>query len=141
MAREILCPICGATHNLAEEQLGKRVRCKKCEHAFTPGSEPRRRHYDDDEDDDFREAPRGRGRNHKRRDRDEEEDDRPRKTRALEEQARPRTEPEPGMPWSSFVILGLIVGVLLLCCGGAGLFYALLPKGAAPNKPVAPARR
>ena len=43
MPQEVLCPICGTTYNLADSQLGRKVRCKKCEHSFTAGgpSEPR----------------------------------------------------------------------------------------------------
>ncbi len=139
MPREILCPICGASYHLADEQLGKRLRCKKCEHAFTPSDPSLRRAVEEEDEDGI--PDRRRDRRRRRGHRDEEDEDRPRKTRTLEEQARPRSEPEPGLPWSSFVILGVIVGVLLLCCGGAGLFYALLPsRGAAPNRPHAPGR-
>jgi predicted Zn finger-like uncharacterized protein len=35
MAIQIVCPNCQTTYNLAEEQSGKRVRCKKCETIFT----------------------------------------------------------------------------------------------------------
>jgi predicted Zn finger-like uncharacterized protein len=137
MPQEVLCPICGAAYHLAEEQLGKRVRCKKCEHPFTAGGEPRPRRADDDEDAVIQDRPRRRGRT--RRDRDDE-DERPKKTRPLEEQARPRGERAPGVPVSSFVILGVIVGVVLLCCGGGALFYALLPQNRAP-RPNIPGRR
>src|SRR5262245_58687660 len=97
MPKEILCPICGAAYNLAEEQLGKKVRCRKCEHAFTAGGEQRRREDDDDEDDD-RESRRRRSKVKKGRARDEEEyEERPKKTKSLEEQAKPAGQRDPGL--------------------------------------------
>ena len=50
MPKEILCPICGASYNLAEAQLGRKVRCEKCEHTFTAGGEQHNR-ADEQEDD------------------------------------------------------------------------------------------
>ena len=146
MAKQVLCPICGASYNLADEQLGKRVRCKKCEHPFTAGSKPKRRH-DDSDDDGIQDAPRskGRPRSNARRDRDRDDDDRrPRKTRSVEEQTKPRGESEPGLPVSSFVIMGVVVGILFLCCGGAGLLWLIWPsppRQNVPNGPNQPARR
>jgi predicted Zn finger-like uncharacterized protein len=35
MAVEALCPTCGAVFNLSDDYVGKKVRCKKCEHIFT----------------------------------------------------------------------------------------------------------
>jgi predicted Zn finger-like uncharacterized protein len=148
MAQEVLCPICGATYNLADEQMGKKVRCKKCEHAFTAGGDKKRREDDDydDDDDGIQDAPRGRvkaksrGRTDRGRDRDDD-DDRPRKTRSVEEQAKPRGEREPGLPVSSFVIMGVVVGVLFLCCGGAGLIWWVWPsprQNAPNNQPNRP---
>jgi predicted Zn finger-like uncharacterized protein len=144
MAQEVLCPICGATYNLADEQMGKKVRCKKCEHAFTAGGEKRRREDDeyDDDDDGIQNSPRARvkaksrARNDRGRDRDDE-DGRPRKTRSVEEQAKPRGEREPGLPISSFVIMGVVVGILFLCCGGAGFVWWVWPSSRqnAPNNP------
>jgi predicted Zn finger-like uncharacterized protein len=132
MAKEILCPICGATYNLAEEQLGKKVRCKKCEHAFTAGGEPRRRAEDDD-DDRIRTEPGGRSRSRARRDRDR--DDRPRRTRSVEEQAKPRSEQEPGLPLTSIILTCVALGVLVLCCGGGAGVYFLMRSSPdqAPN--------
>ena len=49
MAVEALCPTCGAVFNLKEDFLGKKVRCKKCEHIFTVGGESRARERDDSE--------------------------------------------------------------------------------------------
>jgi predicted Zn finger-like uncharacterized protein len=129
MAKEVLCPICGASYNLADEQLGKKVRCKKCEHAFTAGGEPTRRRDDDDDDDDDRiRDRRGKSRAKKGRDREDEEEAKPKKTKTVEEQAKPRGQEEPGLPVSSFVIMGVVVGVLVLCCGGGGLMYWIWPS-------------
>ena len=131
MAKEVLCPICGATYNLAEAQLGKKVRCKKCEHAFTAGGEPTRRREDDDDDEDDDDRirdRRGKSRAKKGRDRDDEEEAKPKKTKTVEEQAKPRGQEEPGLPVSSFVIMGIVVGVLVLCCGGGGLMYWIWPS-------------
>jgi predicted Zn finger-like uncharacterized protein len=120
MPKEVLCPICGAAYNLADEQIGKKVRCKKCEHAFTAGDKPKRRDdEDDDEDDDSR---RRKSKSKKGRDRDEEEE-KPKKTKSIEEQAKPKGQREPGLPVSSFVIMGIVVGFLVLCCGGGGLIW------------------
>jgi predicted Zn finger-like uncharacterized protein len=47
MAKEVLCPTCGAPYPLAEEQRGQKVRCKKCGHAFAVGGERRRREGDE----------------------------------------------------------------------------------------------
>jgi predicted Zn finger-like uncharacterized protein len=152
MAKEVLCPICGATYNLADEQLGKKVRCKKCEHPFTAGGEPKRREdddYDDEDDGGIQDAPRGRARaksgarSERGRDRGRDrDDDRPKKTKSLEEQAKPRGESQPGLPVSSFVIMGVVLGVLFLCCGGAGLVYWMWPRHNAPApKPAPPGRR
>jgi predicted Zn finger-like uncharacterized protein len=144
MAKEVLCPICGATYNLADEQLGKKVRCKKCEHAFTAGGEKKRRDNDyDDEDDDggIQDAPRGKtkskskARKDRGRDRDDDEDRRPKKTKSVEEQAKPRGERDPGLPVSSFVIMGVVLGILFLCCGGAGLIYWMWPQSKPANQP------
>ncbi|HZT82476.1 MAG TPA: zinc-ribbon domain-containing protein [Gemmataceae bacterium] len=140
MPKEVLCPICGASYNLADEQLGKKVRCKKCEHAFTAGGEPRRREDDDEEDDDgIQDAPRGKSKAKKGgRGRDEEYDDRPKKTKSVEEQAKPAGQRDPGLPVSSFVIMGIVVGVLVLCCGGGGLVYWAMPKNPPAGAPVRP---
>jgi predicted Zn finger-like uncharacterized protein len=130
MPQEVLCPICGAAYNLADEQIGKKVRCKKCEHAFTAGGAPKHRDRDDDDDEED-ERPRGKSKSKARRsrDRDEEEEERkPKKTKSLEEQAKPRGQREPGLPVSSFVIMGVVIGVLVLCCGGGGLFFWLVSR-------------
>ena len=37
MAIKIVCPNCQTTYNLAEEQAGKKVRCKQCEAVITVG--------------------------------------------------------------------------------------------------------
>lgn len=148
MAKQVLCPICGASYNLADEQLGKKVRCKKCEHPFTAGGEPKRHHHDDEDDDGIQDAPRSKARprsnTRRERDREREDDRRPRKTRSVEEQAKPRGESEPGLPVSSFVIMGVVVAVLFLCCGGAGLLWLIWPsppRQNVPNRPNQPARR
>ena len=121
MAKEVLCPICGATYNLADEQIGRKVRCKKCEHAFTAGGEAKRR-VDEDDDEDDRPRSRSRSKARKTRERDEA-DVKPKKTKPIEEQAKPRTPKEPGIPVSSFIILGVVLGVLFLCCGGGTLVW------------------
>jgi predicted Zn finger-like uncharacterized protein len=141
MAKEILCPICGATYNLADEQLGKKVRCKKCEHAFTAGGEPKRRRDDDEEDDDegVQDAPRGRSKAKKGRDRGDDYEDKPKKTKSLEEQAKPRGQEGPGFPVASVVITAVAVGVILLCCGGVGAVWwaarSVPPQQPQPGRP------
>jgi predicted Zn finger-like uncharacterized protein len=91
MAVEALCPTCGAVFSLRDEFVGKKVRCKKCEHVFTVAGEKVKERADDgavqagaappkrssrDEDDDertTRKSPARRGRE------DDEDDERPRK--------------------------------------------------------------
>jgi predicted Zn finger-like uncharacterized protein len=124
MPKEVLCPICGAAYNLADDQVGKKVRCKKCEHAFTAGGEPKRRDEDDEDEDD---KPRRKAKAKKGKDRDDEHD-RPKKTKSIEEQAKPRGQREPGMPVSSFVIMGVVVGILVLCCGGGTIAWLAWPS-------------
>jgi predicted Zn finger-like uncharacterized protein len=131
MAKEVLCPICGEAYNLADEQLGKKVRCRKCEHAFTAGGEQRRRLDEDDED----EVPRRKSRSRKGRASDDDYDDRPRKTKSLEEQAKPRGQDEPKLPVSSFVIAAVVLGVLFVGCAGLGLAWLVWPSPR-PNQPV-----
>jgi predicted Zn finger-like uncharacterized protein len=48
MAVEALCPTCGAVFNLSDDYVGKKVRCKKCEHAFTVGGDKGRKRDDDE---------------------------------------------------------------------------------------------
>jgi predicted Zn finger-like uncharacterized protein len=134
MAKEVLCPICGATYNLADEQIGKKVRCKKCEHPFTAGGE-RKRDERDDEDDDrgVQDRPRGRSKAKKSRD-DEEYARKPKKTKSIDEQAKPRSEQGPGSPVTAIVLTGVAVGVLVLCCGGGGVVWWVWPQQA--NNPV-----
>src|SRR5262245_57174114 len=114
MAKEVLCPICGAMYNLADEQMGKKVRCKKCEQAFTAGGEPKRRREDDEDEDDedegIQDRPRGKSRTRKGRD----DDDKPKKTKSIEEQAKPRGQEGSGLPVTSIIITCVAVGVLLL---------------------------
>ncbi len=127
MATEVLCPICGATYNIAETQLGRKLRCKKCEHAFVAGD--KRRGRDDDADDDrgaIRDSPSRRPAKAGRRDDDYDDDDRPRKkTPGLDKQAKRRGD-EPKFPVKAFVIAGAILGALLLVCGGGGLILSLM---------------
>jgi predicted Zn finger-like uncharacterized protein len=92
MAVEALCPTCGAVFSLKDEYVGRKVRCKKCEHVFTVAGEKVKERAEDgavqagaaappkrssrDEDDDertTRKSPARRGRE------DDEDDDRPRK--------------------------------------------------------------
>jgi predicted Zn finger-like uncharacterized protein len=136
MPKEVLCPICGAAYNLADEQIGKKVRCKKCEHAFTAGDKPKRR---DDDDDDEPRRSKSKAKKGRDRDRDEEEEEaKPRKTKSIEEQAKPKGQREPGLPVSSFVIMGIVVAVLVVCCGGGGLFWFL--ANSKPNVQPPPPR-
>ncbi len=115
MAKEILCPICGAAYNLGEDQLGKKVRCKKCEHPFTAGGkEHENKHDPDDEDDDRVTADSKGGKKGKK-----SKEDKPiPKTKSLEEQARKKTAPPPKTPLTSIVLGSIGVVVLLGCCGG-----------------------
>jgi predicted Zn finger-like uncharacterized protein len=96
MAVEALCPTCGAVFNLKDEYVGKKVRCKKCEHVFTVGGEtkpaardgqgvqskagtaPAKKSARDDDDDDrpSRKVKAGKG------SRDDDDDDRPRRSAA-----------------------------------------------------------
>ena len=102
MPQEILCPICGASYNLADAQLGRKVRCKKCEHTFRAGGDQSRDKDDDDED------------------------TRPRKAKSLSEQVKPRGAGRgdgSGLPVSSFVIMAIVAAVLLICGGGLGLYF------------------
>src|SRR5438874_8800858 len=39
MAKQIACPQCQAAYAIPEEQIGKRVKCKKCETVFTAGAQ------------------------------------------------------------------------------------------------------
>lgn len=133
MAKEILCPICGATYNLADDQIGKKVRCRKCEHPFVAGGRSKERSRDDDDDDAIQDRPRGRLAR-----RPVEDDDRPaKKTPKLEAQAKPRSD-EPQFPVKTFVIAGgILIGFVLLCGGGGVGLYLLWPQGdSRPNAPV-----
>jgi predicted Zn finger-like uncharacterized protein len=47
MSVEALCPTCGAVFALKEDYLGKKVRCRKCEHVFTVGGEKAKERDDD----------------------------------------------------------------------------------------------
>jgi predicted Zn finger-like uncharacterized protein len=142
MPKEVLCPICGATYNLSDEQVGKKVRCKKCEHAFTAGGEQKRRPEDDEDEDDDRDRDRDRDRGRtktkakKKRGRDDDEEEaKPKKTKSLEEQAKPKGQKEPGLPVTSFVIGGVILGIIVLCCGGIGLVWLVTPSSKPKNNP------
>jgi predicted Zn finger-like uncharacterized protein len=120
MPKEILCPICGASYNLADAQLGRKVRCKKCEHTFTAGGD--HQDPDDEEDEELPRAKKGK----KGRDRDEDDDDdRPKKRKSLAEQVKQREQEAPGMPISSFVIMGIVAAVILICGGGVGLYFLI----------------
>jgi predicted Zn finger-like uncharacterized protein len=128
MATEILCPICGATYNLSEAQLGKKVRCKKCEHAFVAGGKPRAK--DKDGEDEGIQDERRRVPPKARRDRGRDgEEEAPRRTPGLDKQARRRVD-EPRLPMTTFLIAGVGVALLLLLCGGGGwVVYALMNSG------------
>src|SRR5262249_20707498 len=56
------------------------------------------------------------------------------KTKTAAEQAKPRTEKEPGVPVSTMVLSGVIVGVLFLCCGGIGLVWWVASSAAPTTK-------
>jgi predicted Zn finger-like uncharacterized protein len=116
MPKEILCPICGATYNLGEDQLGKKVRCKKCEHPFTAGGKEHEKKNDPDEDDDDRVTTGAKGGKKGKKGRDEPAP----KTKSLEEQARKKTAPPPKTPVTSIVLGSIGFVVLVGCCGGGG---------------------
>jgi predicted Zn finger-like uncharacterized protein len=142
MATEVLCPICGATYNIAEDQLGKKLRCKKCEHAFFAGRKERSSADDEeDQEEGIQTEPRRRPpRAARRGDRSEDKDDGgKKKTPSVEEQAKARIE-EPGMPVMTFVLAGVGVAVVLLCCGGGGLFWYRMSQSnnAVANNPNNP---
>jgi HEAT repeat protein len=163
MAIKMLCPTCGAAHDLADSQEGKTVTCKKCEQKFTVKPPRSKKKADDDDDRDSR-TERGPRRS---RVRDEEEDDRPRRRRARDDddddededdRQRRRVAKKSSGGGTVWIVLGSIAAVLILMCGGGGLaFYfaikdaieeeqAQIPAGPAPvpgpgfggGKPIPP---
>jgi predicted Zn finger-like uncharacterized protein len=136
------CPTCGAAYNLDDSQEGKTVRCSKCEETFTVRR--RRPRKTDDE-----EAPAPR----RSRVRDEDSDDRPRRRRSRDDDDddRPRRRvARKSSGGTVLVIVGSVVLVLLLLCGGAGVLVymsvkdaieeaqAQMQNGPMPGGPVAP---
>jgi predicted Zn finger-like uncharacterized protein len=151
MPIEALCPTCGAVFNLKDEYAGKKVRCKKCEHAFTVGG-PREKgddedrrvqtragaagkgsSRDDDDDDDRGTSRKGRPAARRRRDDDDDDDDPGRRRKRTfhdddddddDRPTRRARKSSGGGTGKVLAIVGAIVGVLLLVCAGGtyGLF-------------------
>jgi len=138
---EALCPTCGAVFNLKEDFLGKKVRCKKCEHVFTVGGEarakeraesqsvqarggaaPKRSARDDDDDDRPSRKKSRAGRD------DDDDDDRSgskRNKRVYHDDdddddfdRKPVRKKSGGGVGMTLAIVGGVVLVLLLLCGG-----------------------
>jgi predicted Zn finger-like uncharacterized protein len=144
MAVEALCPTCGAVFSLKEEYLGKKVRCKKCEHVFTVAGDkandraaddgvragtaaapPMRSARDEDDDDDRR--PR---KSAVKRGRDDDDDDdngragRKKRKRLYhdddedDDKRSRRKAAKGGGSGKILAIIGAIVVVLVLVCSG-----------------------
>src|SRR5258708_7715484 len=114
------CPDCDASYNLADDQEGKKVRCRKCQTTFTVGgSKPRRAERFEKaaptrpaRGTTAKSAPEPR----RRRDRDDEEDD--------YEERRPRRrekEAKKSGPPMAFIIGGSVAASVLLVGGVIGL--------------------
>jgi predicted Zn finger-like uncharacterized protein len=98
MALEVFCPNCGARYKLPEEQLGKKVRCKKCEQTFRAG------------DDGIQDAPR----------------ETPKPRRRLAEPQLPRRDVQDGrFPAWLLVTAGAAAAALVLCCGGGMVVFLM----------------
>jgi predicted Zn finger-like uncharacterized protein len=95
MAVEAICPICGAVFSLRDDMQGKKVRCTKCEHAFTVGGEAKAKEREEkqgvqtkagtgpkkssrEDDDDERSTSRKAKAARRGRDDDDDDDDAPR---------------------------------------------------------------
>jgi predicted Zn finger-like uncharacterized protein len=124
MPIETRCPTCEREYTLADDQAGKRVRCRHCADSFTvPGApvddRPRRRDDDDrprrrDDDD------RLRRRDDDDRPRRRDDDDRPRRRRY-------RDDDEEGN--RTLLVFGIVVVMLLLLVGGGvALWLAMRPS-------------
>jgi predicted Zn finger-like uncharacterized protein len=140
MAVESLCPICGATYNLADDMHGKKVKCKKCEHNFTVGGEAaaRKRREEEEEAEEHVTTKAGKGKGKK-----DDDDDRGRKNRRYHDEEKDKAdgkklseqvqrkgtteskEKAKTTPIKSIVIGGICLVILLGCCGGGsfGIWY------------------
>jgi predicted Zn finger-like uncharacterized protein len=151
MAVEALCPMCGAVFSLRDDMQGKMVRCTKCEQVFTVGggakakpagekqsvqSKPvtsaKKASRDDDEDDEVSTAKKkraaaqrgrdddddgGKAKAKKKRvyhDDDDDDDDVPRK---------PARKKSGGGVGLVLGIVGGVVALLFLVCGGLGYWF------------------
>lgn len=156
----VKCPSCSHKFSVKDEYAGKRAKCPECEEplsipggaapmpAARPKSSPiakalddeaaespkakRRRDEDDDDlprakkrrdDDEGDEKPRAR----KRREDDEDEDDRPKgNRRRRDDDEPPKKKKGSALP----LILGIVAGVVLLCCGGPlGVWFIWIKPG------------
>jgi HEAT repeat protein len=121
MSIKMLCPACGAAHDLADALEGKTVKCRKCEESFTVKAGRAKRNEGVSKDERTRPAARGPRREER------EEDDRPRRRRRVrDEDDRPPRKPArkssgSGALWLS--LGGVAAGLLLVCCGGGTAVY------------------
>src|SRR5712692_1595742 len=150
MAIQIVCPNCRTTYNVAEEQTGKKVRCKKCEAVFTaelpqakPDAPPEERAAlrrpkekpDAPADEEMIERRRPQPRSAvpaRRRDRyeDDDEDFRPRRPRA-----RKRKSSHVGL----FLIVGGVIASLFMVVGCVALALWLFTREPTKNGAAAEA--
>lgn len=145
MSLTIACPSCQAKYRLPDGSEGKKVKCQKCGERFTvsadgdaderdvgitpaaPAPRPSKKTVpaDDEGDDDL---PRRRRRSEER-DEDDADEDRPRRRRKKDEDEdedddRPRRRRKKRKEEGSnaaLIIGGLVLGVFVLCGGGAGI--------------------
>jgi predicted Zn finger-like uncharacterized protein len=134
MPINMLCPVCGAPYELDDSQVGKTVRCRKCEETFTVKAQRDRKKYDyEDNDRRAERAPRVSrvrdeedDRPRRRRARDEDEDERPRRRRSREDDdeddRRRRRARKSSGAGTVLIVLGSIAAVLLVVCGGGAAF-------------------
>jgi predicted Zn finger-like uncharacterized protein len=115
------CPQCDASYNLADDQDGKKVRCKKCQTIFNVGGAKPRRAERSTAPQAERPMRSGAAKTvpapRRRRDRDEEEDD-------YEEERRPRRrgkEPVKSGPPMALILGGSAAAAVLLVGGVIGL--------------------
>jgi predicted Zn finger-like uncharacterized protein len=141
MPINVTCPDCRATYVLADQQSGKKVRCKKCQGIFVAGARPAASRKEEEEPLDVVEVvseppPRpkpkpaavtARRPAPPRPARDEEdEDDQPRRPRR--DKPAPKAKKGSAMPW---IITGVVGGVLLL--GGGVVAVVLLTHDSSPT--------
>jgi HEAT repeat protein len=149
MAVQAKCPNCDSTYTLADGQRGKMVRCRKCGEGFLVGAAK----ADESDQEPLRggklrkdgmqtsplkaKAASRRGRD----DDDEDEDDR--------RNRKPSFKKKSGSPWPLILIIGGVVLLLFLVCGGVLVFVVanripivvndIQANGADPNNPFAQA--